>query len=128
MRRPMNGASGRSGSRHPSARFLRPVASAMNAVHHASLHAYMHDHDPIEITIILRGGPPTTIEGIESPLERVLCRAASYRVVRRLQDLRCVEHNRRPHLIAAGASADHLTFSVGGCCPGFVAIATARLD
>src|SRR5262249_16218078 len=104
------------------------IAFVMNTIQPASAYAYMHDHDPIEITVILRGGPPTTIDGIETPPGRVLCRAPRYRALRRLQDLRCVEHNRRPHLIASGPSADHLTFSVGGCCPGFVAIATTRLD
>ena len=100
----------------------------MKAVQRASLNAYMPDYTPIEVTIVLRDGPPTSIDGIESPLERVLCRAASYRVLRRLQDIRCAEHNQRPRLIASGPSADHLTFSVGGCCPAFVEIVSARLD
>ncbi len=99
----------------------------MHAVDRTSQYRYMPDHAPIEITIILRGGPPTRIDDIESPLERALCRAASYRVQRRLRDLRCANHHQRPRVTASGPSADYLTYSVEGCCPALIDTATARL-
>jgi hypothetical protein len=84
-------------------------------------------HPPIEITFIIRGGPPTTVDGIESTLERVLCRAVTYHVHRRLGDLLCPTHHQRPRVIASGPSADHLTYKVAGCCQALIDIATARL-
>ena len=82
---------------------------------------------PIEITFVIRGGPPTGIDGIVGTLERVLCRATTYRVQRRLGDIVCPTHNERPRVIASGPSADHLTFTVVGCCQALVETATAKL-
>ena len=84
-------------------------------------------HAPIEITFVIRGGPPVSVDRIESTLERVLCRAVTYHVHRRLGDLLCPTHHQRPRVIASGPSADHLTYTVEGCCPPLVDIATSRL-
>ena len=82
---------------------------------------------PVEITFVIRGGPPTAIDGIASTLERVLCRATTYRLQRRLGDVVCPAHNERPRVIASGPSADNLTFTVVGCCQVLVETATAKL-
>jgi len=84
-------------------------------------------HAPIDITFIIRGGRPTTVDGIESTLERVLCRAVTYHVHRRLGDLLCPTHHQRPRVIASGSSADHLTYTVEGCCQPLIDIATSKL-
>jgi len=84
-------------------------------------------HAPIDITFIIRGGPVIHVDDIESTLERVLCRAVTYHVHRRLGDLLCPTHHQRPRVIASGPSADHLTYTVEGCCPALVDIATAKL-
>ena len=84
-------------------------------------------HAPIEITFVIRGGPPTSVDGIESTLERVLCRAVTYHVHRRLGDLLCPTHHERPRVIASGPSADHLTYTVEGCCKALTDIASSKL-
>jgi hypothetical protein len=99
----------------------------MHAVEGASRETPMPEHQSVEITFIIRGGPPTTIDGIEGALERVLCRAVTYRVQRRLGLLVCAKHQERPRVVASGPSADHLSFSVAGCCQAFVELATAKL-
>jgi len=99
----------------------------MHAVEDTNRERPMPGDPPIEITFVIRGGPPTNIDGIESTLERVLCRAATYRVQRRLGDLVCQDHQQRPRVIASGPSADHLNFSVAGCCQALVDAATAKL-
>jgi hypothetical protein len=84
-------------------------------------------HALIQITFIIRGGSPTSVDGIESTLERVLCRAVTYHVHRRLGDLLCPTHHERPRVIAAGPSADHLTYTVEGCCQPLIDIASSKL-
>ena len=89
--------------------------------------ASLPGHAPIEITFVIRGGPPTTVDRIESTLERVLCRAVTYHVHRRLGDLLCPTHHERPRVIATGPSADHLTYTVEGCCQALIDIASTKL-
>jgi len=100
----------------------------MRTVEGESREVSMPDLPNVEITFVIRGARPTTIDGVEGTLERVLCRAVTYRVRRTLGSLVCPEHHERPRVVAVGPSADHLTFSVAGCCQALVELATARLQ
>jgi hypothetical protein len=82
---------------------------------------------PFDITFVI-GGRSTAIEAIGDAMDRVLCRAASHRTERRLRDVLCPSHQQRPRIIASGASAERLTFSVEGCCQPLIDTATAALQ
>ena len=99
----------------------------MHAIEDANGDVPLPGYAPIEITFVIRGGAPTSVDGIEGTLERVLCRAVTYHVHRRLGDLLCPTHRQRPRVIASGPSADHLTYAVEGCCSALVDIATDKL-
>src|SRR4029453_15793785 len=84
-------------------------------------------HAPVEISFIIRGGVPTSVDGIESTLERVLCRAVTYHVHRRLGDLLCPTPHGRPRVIAPGPPPHPLTYTVKGCCQPLIDIASSKL-
>ncbi len=81
---------------------------------------------PIQVIFIL-SGHQSTAEEIENPVDRVLCRALSHRIERRLRGVRCREHEQPLRVIASGLSVDELTFTVEGCCQAIIDAATVAL-
>ncbi len=81
---------------------------------------------PVEIVFIL-AGHRKTVEEIENPVDKIMCRALSQRVARRLAHVRCEEHHEALRVIAAGPSVDELTFTVEGCCQAVIDAATVAL-
>ena len=82
---------------------------------------------PIDIIFIIRGRRLAGVDDIEDPADRVLCRATAYRVRRTLGRLVCPTHGQRPRVIASGASADELIFSVDGCCQFLIDTALVKI-
>jgi hypothetical protein len=83
---------------------------------------------PIEIVFIIRGDRLAGVDDIADAAERVLCRATAYRIRLALGRLVCPTHQQRPRVIASGPSADHLTFSVEGCCADLIDTALSRIS
>lgn len=81
---------------------------------------------PIDVTFFI-GGRRTALEAIENAVDKVMCRAASNRVQRRLGHVVCPEHQQPPRVTLSGPSADQLSPSVEGCCQALTNAATQAL-
>lgn len=82
----------------------------------------------INITFIIGDHRLGSLEEIKNPVDRIMCRAVSNGVQRKLGHSLCHEHQAAPRVIASGPSADRLRLSVEGCCQALVHAATAALS
>ncbi len=87
----------------------------------------------IQLTFVLGTDRTITTDDLEcldaslDPVEKTMLLILRNHVRRRLDNLACPLHGQYPSVIASGAAADDLTFSVDGCCQRLVDDGTGRL-
>src|SRR5215472_7459359 len=85
-----------------------------------------------DLTFILDRGEPLSADDLEhralDPVKKAILLAQRNHVRRRLDNLSCREHGKRPRVTAAGSSPEELTISIQGCCRQLVNDAMMMLD